>query len=69
MNNIFNNIRALTLITSESCNLNCAYCKIAETSNILHTGEVKKLRQSFETGEYLNNIEISAKQCYNECAT
>lgn len=57
MNNIFNNIRALTLITSESCNLNCAYCKIAETSNILHTEEVKKLRQSFETGEYLNNIE------------
>jgi len=30
---MYKNLNKLTLITSESCNLNCSYCEIAKNSN------------------------------------
>lgn len=52
----FGIINNLTLITSESCNLNCSYCKIANHYAKDHYKEAEKLKQSFINGSYLNRV-------------
>ena len=52
----FGVINNLTLITSESCNLNCSYCKIANHYAKDHYKEAEKLKQSFIDGSYLNRV-------------
>ena len=52
-----NNINTLTLITSESCNLQCKYCEIAKNINPeTHNLITKKIKESFINGQYLENI-------------
>lgn len=49
--------RSLTLISSESCNLNCSYCIMAKSIHAQNKKvETEKIKQSFNNGEYLNNI-------------
>lgn len=52
----FRDISSLTLISSESCNLNCSYCKIAKMENGFHQKEAQELRESFINGTYVDNI-------------
>ena len=49
-------ITNLTLISSESCNLQCKYCEIAKSSTVNHQSEAKKVRASLQSGEFLTNI-------------
>lgn len=52
-------IRHITLISSESCNLNCSYCEIAKSASIYHNKEqAKKVKESIINGDFLNNIKI-----------
>ena len=59
-------VNVLTLISSESCNLNCKYCTIAEglKNNPEHLRIVKELKESLATGKYLDNIDLVVKK-YN----
>lgn len=52
-------IDTLTLISSESCNLNCKYCTIAEglKNNSEHNRVIKELKESLKTGKYLDLID------------
>ena len=50
------NIEAITYISSESCNLNCSYCKIAKITSDKHKKEAENVRKSFENGSYTENI-------------
>ncbi len=52
----FRDITSLTLISSESCNLNCSYCKIAKMEHGFHQKEAQELRESFINGTYVDNI-------------
>ena len=52
----FRDISSLTLISSESCNLNCSYCKIAKMEHGFHQKEAQELRESFINGTYVDNI-------------
>lgn len=59
--------RSLTLISSESCNLNCAYCVMAKSVNQQAKKKVTEaIKQSFNDGTYLNNIkQICEKYNFN----
>lgn len=59
--------RSLTLISSESCNLNCSYCIMAKSIHAQNKKfETEKIKQSFNNGEYLKNIkEICQKYNIN----
>lgn len=49
--------RSLTLISSESCNLNCSYCIMAKSIHAKNKKiETEKIKQSFNDGTYLKNI-------------
>ena len=51
-------IKNITLISSESCNLNCSYCEIAKSSALFHNKiEAKKVKDSLFDGSYLSNIQ------------
>lgn len=56
-NNLFKNVKTLTFISSESCNLNCKYCEIAKDVTTSHKDEVLKVRESLENGSFLTNCE------------
>ena len=57
--------KSLTLISSESCNLNCSYCVIAKSINKEQKiAENEKIKASFNDGTYLNNIKKISKK-YN----
>lgn len=60
----FRDISSLTLISSESCNLNCSYCKIAKMEHGFHQKEAQELRESFINGTYVDNI-ITIFKKYN----
>lgn len=48
---------SLTLISSESCNLNCAYCVIANSiDKKVHNEETQNIKNSFINGSFLHNI-------------
>ena len=50
-------IQHITLISSESCNLNCSYCEIAKSANLNYNKEQgKKVKDSILNGTFLNNI-------------
>lgn len=54
---------SLTLFTSESCNLNCKYCDIAlHLNSKKHHEEVKKVKESFINGQYLNTIQTACEK-------
>lgn len=58
-NNYFikKNCDQITLFTSESCNLNCAYCDMAtHIDKMKHLEEAKKVKASLVNGEYLQTI-------------
>ena len=45
-NNLFKNVKTLTFISSESCNLNCKYCEIAKDATMTHAAETIKVKES-----------------------
>lgn len=50
-------VHCLTLVTSESCNLNCSYCEIAKSANQYYNKEqAKKVKLSLADGTFLKNI-------------
>jgi sulfatase maturation enzyme AslB (radical SAM superfamily) len=52
-----NHCTSLTLISSESCNLNCSYCVMANNINKKeHLKEAEKVKQSFIDGTFLLNL-------------
>ena len=53
----------IVLITSESCNLNCAYCDMAmSVDKEKHKNEAFKVKQALEDGTYLRTL----KQAYDK---
>lgn len=49
--------KSIVLFTSESCNLQCSYCTIANHMNRqLHAEEAKKVKESLINGQYLDNL-------------
>ena len=53
----------LVLFTSESCNLQCSYCDIAQhLHKTSHQSEAKKVKESLINGQYLNTIKESFKR-------
>lgn len=62
---MFNNIEALTIISSEACNLNCSYCNIAkELDPKKHAIIASEVKKTLQNGEYLNNI-LNFMEKYN----
>ena len=56
---------SLTLISSESCNLNCSYCVMANNINESNKfKETENIKKSFKDGSYLNTIKNIATR-YN----
>ena len=54
---MYENLNKLTLITSESCNLNCSYCEIAKNSNHQsHLEETLKIKQALSSGSYITKV-------------
>lgn len=54
---MFKNIEALTLISSEACNLNCSYCNIAkEVDPKKHAIIAQEVKNALKSGKYLQNI-------------
>lgn len=65
INNFNNNqIKRLTLITSEYCNLKCRYCEIAKTSTYSHQQLNNILKDAMKNGLYFSNIQKIFQQ-YN----
>ena len=63
INNISNTINHITLYTSESCNLSCKYCVMAQQNNkIKHFKESCRVKESFLNGQYLNTLKIAFKK-------
>ena len=56
-NNLFKNVKTLTFISSESCNLNCKYCEIAKDATMTHAAETIKVKESLQNGTFLTNCE------------
>ena len=57
MNYKFVDCNQLVLMTSESCNLQCAYCEMAKMDNAKkHINETKKVKESLTNGQYLQTI-------------
>lgn len=56
-NNLFKNVKTLTFISSESCNLNCKYCEIAKDATLSHAQETIKVKESLSNGTFLTNCE------------
>lgn len=53
----FKEIKHITLISSESCNLNCSYCELAKSVSIYYDKEQsKKVKENISSGEFLKNI-------------
>ena len=52
---MYEDIVDLTFISSELCNLNCAYCELAKNAiTTYHESENEKIKEAFISGEYLN---------------
>lgn len=50
----------LVLFTSESCNLRCSYCDMANHVNYTaHAPEAKKVKESLINGQYLNTLKTA----------
>ena len=54
------NCKHLVLFTSESCNLSCSYCDMAQHINKkCHVTEAKKVKESLINGQYLNTLKTA----------
>ena len=61
--NNLKNTKSIILFTSESCNLQCSYCTIANNLNKkLHAEEAKKVKESLVNGQYLNNLKKASER-------
>ena len=59
-NNNLKFVDRLTLYTSESCNLNCSYCIMAQQKHRqCHYSESQKVKMSFINGQYLNTLKTA----------
>jgi len=50
---MFEQVKKIVFITSESCNLNCKYCEISKNSTKNHFEEAKKVKQALLDGSYV----------------
>ena len=61
MSNIYSinqKIGAICLVASAECNLKCKYCEISKSKDITYSIELqKKIKDAFEDGSFLDNIQ------------